>query len=95
MIKSSELCHRTFYNIVHARQMFSYCIIVMIFIIECTLLKPVVSGINHNEFLAQLKVPQCRKDCLDKVCLTRIFHCFSLFCSDGMVVQQTEERKNN
>lgn len=78
-IKSSELCHRTFYRIVHARQIFRYCIVLVVFLIECTLLQPVVSGINHNEFLAQLKIPQCRKDCLDKVCLTSIFYCFVFF----------------
>lgn len=26
-----------------------------------------VHGINHHEYLAQLKVPQCRQDCMDKV----------------------------
>lgn len=26
-----------------------------------------VHGINHNDYLAQLKVPQCRQDCMDKV----------------------------
>lgn len=24
-------------------------------------------GLNHDEFLAQLKVPQCQQDCLSKV----------------------------
>lgn len=49
----------------------------VIILIECSLLQPVVSGINHNEFLAQLKVPQCRQDCLDKVSL----HIFDLISS--------------
>lgn len=49
------------------RQPVGLSVFLVIVIIECVLLQPVVSDINHNEFLAQLKVPQCRKDCLDKV----------------------------
>lgn len=41
-------------------------------------MQPVVSGINHNEFLAQLKVPQCRKDCMDKVSLIQCIPIFDL-----------------
>lgn len=26
-----------------------------------------VHGIDHNDYLTQLKVPQCRQDCVDKV----------------------------
>lgn len=54
-------CQRTIFNL------FNCCAMLVIILIECSLFQPVVSGINHNEFLAQLKVPQCRQDCLDKV----------------------------
>lgn len=62
-------CHRIFYTFFNA---FNCCAMLVIILIECSLLQPVVSGINHNEFLAQLKVPQCRQDCLDKVSLIYI-----------------------
>lgn len=70
MFASKHLNHRIDKTTLYKRRIFSYCAFVVIFIIECILLQPVVSEINHNEFLAQLKVPQCRKDCLDKVSST-------------------------
>lgn len=58
-------------NAVYSRRIFNYCAFMVIFIIECNILQPVVSEINHNDFLTQLKIPQCRKDCLDKVSSTK------------------------
>lgn len=55
----------------YSRRIFNYCAFMVIFIIECNILQPVVSEINHNDFLTQLKIPQCRKDCLDKVSSTK------------------------
>lgn len=53
--------------------------ILVIFLVQLSLVQPALSGINHNEFLAQLKVPQCRKDCLDKVSMIQIvFFLFSV-----------------
>lgn len=59
----------------------SFSAFVVIVIIECGILQPVVSEINHNEFLAQLKVPQCRKDCLDKVRFNAIVASFFRYWS--------------
>lgn len=38
-----------------------------LFLLIVELTVSVASGINHHEHLAQLKVPQCRQDCLHKV----------------------------
>lgn len=55
------------YNINNSSRCYSFFVVLAIIFIECSLLQPAVCGINHNEFLVQLKVPQCRRDCLDKV----------------------------
>lgn len=60
-------CHRQIPRILNSCRTFGLCAILVIFLVQLSLVQPVWSGINHNEFLAQLKVPQCRKDCLDKV----------------------------
>lgn len=44
----------------------------IVFIIEFVIrTATTVHGINHNDYLAQLKVPQCRQDCMDKVSAVR------------------------
>ncbi|XP_055297537.1 uncharacterized protein LOC129566045 isoform X2 [Sitodiplosis mosellana] len=62
----SSSCHRQISSILNSCRTLGCCAILVICLVQLSLVQPVFSGINHNEFLAQLKVPQCRKDCLDK-----------------------------
>lgn len=71
-------------NAVYSRRIFNYCAFMVIFIIECNILQPVVSEINHNDFLTQLKIPQCRKDCLDKVSSTKQIKIFATAVSSSV-----------
>lgn len=92
MNESSRLYHRTFHRIVYNRRFSSYFAILVFFSIECILLQPIVSGINHNEFLAQLKVPQCRKDCLDKVSFCRKSYFSIVSRTNCMEIQETQQK---
>lgn len=60
-------CHHKIAEIFHRSRTLSVCVITVICLMQLTLVQCAYGGVNHNEFLAQLKVPQCRKDCLDKV----------------------------
>lgn len=73
MIKVQKLstnCSRCNHKIAHTLnylRILRVGAILVLCLVQLSLVRPVLGGINYNEFLAQLKVPQCRKDCLDKV----------------------------
>lgn len=60
-------CNRRAIHILNSCRTPSVCAILVICLVHLSFVQAAVSGVNHNEFLAQLKVPQCRKDCIDKV----------------------------
>lgn len=60
-------CDHKIAQVFYSSRTLSVCAILVIFFVQLSLVQPVFGGLNHNEYLVQLKVPQCRKDCLDKV----------------------------
>lgn len=65
-------CNRSVIHILNSCRTSSVCAILVICLVHLSFVQAAVSGVNHNEFLAQLKVPQCRKDCIDKVSLSTV-----------------------
>lgn len=73
-------CIRRVIHIFNGCRTSSICAILVICLVHLSFVQAAVSGVNHNEFLAQLKVPQCRKDCTDKVSVILFSYEMSSFC---------------
>lgn len=73
-------CNRRLIHILNTCRTSSVCAILVIYLVQLSFVHTALSGINHNEFLAQLKVPQCRKDCLDKVSITTSIFLHTVGC---------------